>query len=217
MEKPMQPDLTRTKLRAIQYYYIDGTFEFTFGGLCLMLAFFFYIQATASENLSSSLFSLALMAIIPLGALLINRLIGRFKEQVTYPRTGYVAYQSSQPRQRMLRLGLKLGVAFIVGGSLAAYITITPKALDWMAALTSLIFGLVLAFIGFRSGLMRFYLLGMLVMLSGVVLSIMGYGNIPGLALFYSLTSLILFTSGGLTLWAYIHQNPPSNEVTDES
>jgi len=213
----MQPDPVRSKLRAIQYYYIDGTFEFTFGGLCLMLTGFFFIQATFPESLSSSLLNLALMVVIPLGAILINRLIVRFKEQVTYPRTGYVAYQSSQGSQRRTRLALKLGVSLIVGGAVAAYITRAPKALDWMSALTALAFGLVLTFIGFRSRLTRFYLLGFLVLLSGVVLSFLGYGNIPGLVLFYGLTSLILFTSGGLTLWSYIHHNPPSDEAADES
>ncbi len=213
----MQPDLMKTKLRAIQYYYIDGTFEFTFGGLCLLLAGFFFIQAAVPENLSANLLSLALMVVIPLGAILINHLIKRFKEQVTYPRTGYVAYQSSQGRQRRVRLALKIGVSLLVGGVVAVFITRTPKSLDWMAALTSLVFGLVLAFIGFRSGLSRFYLLGFLVLLSGMVLSSLGYGNIPGLALFYGLTSLILFSSGGITLWAYIHHNPPADEAARES
>ena len=213
----MQPDLVRSKLRAIRYYYIDGTFEFTFGGLCLFLAGFFFIQATVPDGLSGNMLSLALMVVIPLGAILINRLIVRFKEQVTYPRTGYVAYQSSQGSQRRVRLALKIGVSFIVGGAVAAYVTRTPKALDWMSALTALVFGLVLAFIGYRSGLVRFYVLGLLVLLSGVVLTWLGYGDIPGLALFYGLTSLILFTSGGLTLWAYLHNNPPSSEAADES
>jgi drug/metabolite transporter (DMT)-like permease len=213
----MQPDLTTTKLRAIQYFYIDGTFEFTFGGLCLFLAGFFFIQASVPDRLSGNLLSLALMVVIPLSAMLINRLIWRFKEQVTYPRTGYVAYLSEQGSQRRVRLALELGTAFIVGGAVAAYVTRKPETLDWMAALTSVVFGLVLAFIGFRSRLTRFYLLGMLVLLSGVVLSILGYGNIPGLALFYGLTSLILFCSGGMTLWAYIHHNPPANEAAHES
>ncbi|MFH2040200.1 MAG: hypothetical protein ABIJ65_12275, partial [Chloroflexota bacterium] len=180
----MQPDLNRPKLRAIQYYYIDGTFEFTFGGLCLFMAGFFFIQAAVPESLPANLLSLALMVVIPLGAILINQLIKRFKEQVTYPRTGYVAYQSSQGRQRRVRLALKIAVSLLVGTSVAVFITRTPKSLDWMAALTALVFGLVLAFIGFRSGLMRFYVLGFLVLLSGVGLSSLGYGNIPGLALF---------------------------------
>ncbi len=213
----MQSDLMKTKLRAVQYFYIDGTFEFTFGGLCLLLAGFFFLQATVPESLSANLLSLALMVIIPLGAMIINHLIRRFKEQVTYPRTGYVAYQSSQGRQRKMRQALKLGVSLIIGGSVAAFVIRTPKSLDWMSALTALVFGLVLAFIGFRSGLRRFYVLGFLVLLSGVALSSLGYGNIPGLALFYGLTSLILFTSGGMTLWVYIHHNPPADEAAHES
>ena len=55
----MQPDLVKTKLRAIQYYYIDGTFEFTFGGLCLLLAGFFYLQSVVADSQSGSLLNLA--------------------------------------------------------------------------------------------------------------------------------------------------------------
>jgi hypothetical protein len=213
----MQNDLSKTKKRAIQYYYIDGTFEFTFGGLCLLLAGYFFIQAAAPESLSSSIFSLSLMAIIPLGAMLINRLIGRFKEQVTYPRTGYVAYQSDAGNQRRLRIALKLGVGLVVGFAVAVFVVRTPQALDWMSALTALVFGLVLAFLGFRSGLLRFYLLGMLVLLVGVGLSSLGYGDIPGMAIFYALTGLIMLLSGGLTLWSYLHHNPPVDEAANES
>jgi hypothetical protein len=213
----MQPDLNKTKLRAIQYYYIDGTFEFTFDGLCLFLAGYFFIQATVPESLPASILSLALMVVIPLGAILINQLIKRFKEQITYPRTGYVAYQSSQGRLHRVRQALKIGMSLIIGASVAAFIIRTPESLDWVAALTALVFGLVLAFLGFRSGLTRFYVLGFLVLLGGVWLSLLGYGNIPGLALFYGLTSLILFTSGGLTLWTYLHHNPPADEAAHES
>lgn len=213
----MQPDLTKTQRRAIQYFYIDGTFEFTFGGLCLFLAGFFLLQSAVPDNLSGNLFNLALMVVIPLSAMLINRLIGHFKEQVTYPRTGYVAYQSAQGSQRRVRLALKFGVAFLVGGGVALFVSRTPQSLDWMSALTALVFGMVLVFIGLRSGLIRFYALGLLVGVTGLGLAWLGYGDIPGLARFYGLTSLILFASGGMTLRSYLRHNPPSDEAADES
>jgi len=50
-----------------------------------------------------------------------------------------------------------------------------------------------------------------------MILSFLGFGNMPGLALFYALAGLILLLSGGLTLWHYLRHNPLSDEVVNES
>jgi hypothetical protein len=214
----MQPDLSKTKLRAYQYTYIDGTFEFIFGGFCLLLAGFFYIQAAMPESLLSTILTMSLVIITPAGALLINRLVNRFKENVTYPRTGYVAFQ--RPKEglhRGVRVGFMLGLTAIIGGTVAAFITRTPQTLDWMPLLTGFVFGGVFFWIGFRSALPRFVVIALLILLCGLVLTLRGIGDMPGLSLFYALSGLILLLSGAFTLWRYLRRNPPTSGVTDES
>ncbi|OGN72239.1 MAG: hypothetical protein A2X25_00830 [Chloroflexi bacterium GWB2_49_20] len=108
------------------------------------------------ESLLSNILTMAFVIITPGGAILINHLVGRFKEQVTYPRTGFVAYQRPQGLHRGVHVGFALGMAAIIGGVMAAFITRSPKALDWMPGSTAFVFGSVLTWIGFRSALPRF-------------------------------------------------------------
>jgi hypothetical protein len=87
--------------------------------------------------------------------------------------------------------------------------------LDWMPGLTSIVFAFVFAWIGFRTSLPRFLLIGLLLFLSGVLLSVTGFGNILGLAYFYGVAGLLLLVSGFLTLRIYLHTNPMQDEVQD--
>ena len=214
----MQPDLSKTRLRAYQYLYVDGTFEFTFGGLCLLLAGYFYIQTAMPESLLSSILTMSFVVLTPVGAILINRLVNRFKENVTYPRTGYIVCQRpKEGLRRGVHVGLTLGLAASMGGTFAAFITRSPETLDWMPLLTGFVFGAVFVWIGFRSALSRFFVIATLILLSGLILTVRGIGNMAGLAPFYALSGLILLASGGLTLWQYLRRNPPSTGAVDES
>ena len=213
----MKQELNKSLLRAVQYHYIDGTFEFTFSGLCLVLAAFFYVQAKLPESLISTILMWLFVLIIPSGSILINRLVNRFKEKVTYPRTGYLSYQKPKGVNKAVKTGFAMGVTAIIGGLMAAIITRSPQALDWMPGLTSFVFAFVFAWIGFRSSLPRFLLLGFLLLLSGVLLSVTGFGNILGLSLFYAIAGLLLLVSGALTLRVYLLRNPRDVEVQDGS
>jgi uncharacterized membrane protein len=213
----MLPDQTRkTKLRAMQYHFIDGSFEFTFGGLCLLMAGYFTIQTNMPESLLSTILSMSFVVITSGGVFLIDRLVRRFKEQVTYPRTGYIAYQRPQGVRSGMRAGFMLGLAAIIGGSMAAFITRSPRSMDWMTGMTALVFAAALAWVGFRFALRRFYINAFLVFLSGFILTFIGMGNMPGLTLFYALAGGILLLSGGWTLLRYLHNHPASNQVSDE-
>ena len=212
----MQPDPEKSKLRAIQYFYIDGSFEFGFGGLCLLLAGFFFLQDSIRDGLVKGLLTFLFFVIFFGGSMLINRIIRRFKEQVTYPRTGYVSYQQPQKVRKGLRIGLMLILAVIVGAGFTTMVTRSPELIYWMPAVTSCVIGFVLTWLGFRSALPRFYGLGFLILITGVILSLLGQGDLPGLVMIYGLSGLILFLSGGLTLNAFIRHHPSTNEVEDE-
>lgn len=49
----MPDELKKSQLRAIQFFYVDGTFEFSFGFLCLLLAIYFYLAAHVQGWLSA--------------------------------------------------------------------------------------------------------------------------------------------------------------------
>ena len=213
----MQPDLTQTKRRAAQYFFIDGSFELTFGALCLLLAGYFYIQVVLPSSLFSFFLTILFVMLIFGGTIVTNRFVRRFKERITYPRTGYIVYHSPRKRNRGLRVILVLGLMAVMIDLLVDILTNREKSMLWIPTLTALFLGFLLAFIGYRSRLPRFYGIAFLVILIGASLSWFGYGDISGLMYFFGMISLILFLSGGLTLWSYLRRNPPSEEVGNES
>jgi hypothetical protein len=208
-------DLRRPQLRALQYFYIDGSFEFGFGLMSLSLALFFYLEAHVQGWLSA-LVDASLILVMIGGAWLVRRLTGWLKEQVTYPRGGYAAYPRKQGRRRGIRL--LIGAA---AGGLAAVLAVVltadgaggPAA---MPILSGVLLGLVLAFIGWRARLSRFYLLGGLSAAAGLYLGWSGLGNEPGLMVYYLAFGLILFASGGLTLRAYLRSTPGAGGGPEE-
>ncbi len=78
----MTDDLNTPQLRAIQYFFVDGSFEFGFGLLCLILAAFFYAE-THVQGWLLTLVSSSLVLLMIGGAWLINQLIKLLKERLT--------------------------------------------------------------------------------------------------------------------------------------
>jgi hypothetical protein len=203
---------SRPQLRAVQYYYVDGTFEFSFGGLCLLLAIYFFIEGTLPESLLSNLLNMAFVLIVVGGAFLVNRLVQRLKERITYPRTGYVAYKQVEGSKRIARIFLVVFSAAFTGAFMAVFFSDRPDSLNWMPGMSGLFFAAVMAWLGFRVALPRFYLLAAVLFLIGGGLTVSGIRDMLGLAIFYALTSLVLFLSGGLTLWQYLRQTRSPEE-----
>jgi len=202
---------SRSQLRAIQYWYIDGTFEFGFGLLCLILALYFFVEIHTQGTWISGLIDASLVLFILGGAWLINRLLRQLKERITYPRAGYVSY----PRKNMKR-GWRLLLGMVIGGAISAItiLLVTNESIQF--AVMPLISGCVLAFVlvimGWRSALPRFYLLAGVSAGIGITLAFAGLGNYIGVAVYYLAISMVLFASGAYTLRTYLRQNPIPEE-----
>jgi hypothetical protein len=212
----MNRDLKEPGLRAVRYWYVDGTFELAFGGLCLLLAVYFYAQAALADSWMAGLLSGLLILVLIGGGYLVARLTRAVKERLTYPRTGYVSY----PRERGMRRGLRIAVIFaasaLTAGLLVLFVAGRPNGFELVPGVTGLIFGAVIALIGYRTSLPRFYLLAVLSLVLGAGLSIGGLGEGLDLAAFYGALSLVLFTFGGVTLRRYLRHNPAPAEAADE-
>jgi hypothetical protein len=128
---------SRPQLRAIQYFFVDGTFEFGFGLLCLILAVYFYLE-NHTTGLVSALLDASLVLVLIGGAWLVNRLVKRIKENVTYPRTGYVAYRREQGKRRGWRVAAGLLLGGLVGAIGAVLVTSPHPRMNVMPAFTGL-------------------------------------------------------------------------------
>ena len=212
----MNRDLKEPGLRAARYWYVDGTFELAFGGLCLLLAVYFYAQAALADSWMAGLLSGLLVLVLIGGGYLVNRLTRALKERLTYPRTGFVSYQRERGMRRSVRIAVIFAASALIAGLLVLFVAGRPNGVELMPGVTGLIFGAVIAFIGYRTALLRFYLLAALSLVFGAGLSVSGLSEGLDLAAFYGALSLVLFTFGGVTLWRYLRDNPGPAEAPDE-
>ncbi len=211
----MSDDLEQPALRAVRYWYVDGTFELAFGGLCLLLAVYFCAQAIVRDSWIAALLSVIFVVVIVGGGRLFARLLRVLKERLTYPRTGYVAYRRMRGTQRGVRIAVVAAVAAMLADLLTVLVIRRPEGLKLVAGATGLIFGGALAWTGYRAGLPRFYVLAVLSLLIGAAISVSRLDQDLGLSIFYGALSVALLTSGGVTLGRYLRHNPPPEEAPD--
>jgi hypothetical protein len=205
----MKTELDKAVKRTQRYWHIDGLTEIAFGGICLLLCAYFYLEMVVPKGTQlSNLLGSAFLLIILTGSLLAGRFVNALKNRITYPRTGYVAYRKAGSIHRWISAGLGLIIAFLASSLLAA----SPSSLDRLPAITGLILGAVLLYFGYKFSLMRFYILSIFSLVAGFILAFSGTGNDLGLVIFYGLISLALFASGSKTLRTYLKENQQLQE-----
>jgi hypothetical protein len=211
-------ELSKKQRHALQYWYVDGTFEFTFGGLCMVLGIYFYTQAAMPDTLLSNVLDMFFVLVVIGGAFLFNRLSMMLKERITFPRTGYVAYKSKPEPGRAVSLLIRGVVCALVAVVMVFLLTNRSngsgglQGMDWMPAISATIFSVAWLFVGWRTALPRFYVIAVLSLLGGIVITIIRLSNNHGLAAYYGLMAAILFASGAIKLWGYLHENPAPKE-----
>lgn len=202
--------LQNAQKRAFQYWYVDGTFEFSFGGLCLLLAAYFYAQALLAGYRQANLLVEMLLFLLVFigGGLLVNRLVMALKERITFPRTGYISFPRKTASNRWGRLLLIAGISAIVSAGMVLLLSNRPVGFDWTVTASGLLFGAVVIYLGFRTGAGRFFIHAALSIGLGIAF---GVANLPeniGLTAFYGLLGLGMLLVGGISLWQYLRQNP---------
>jgi len=79
--------------RVRRYWFKDGLGEMMVGGLFLLLALYFAGHRWLPSNTNAPMYlDGSLVFILIVGIFFTRRLIGIFKTNITYPRTGYVEY-----------------------------------------------------------------------------------------------------------------------------
>lgn len=200
--------LQNAQKRAMQYWYVDGTFEFSFGGICLILAAYFYVSHLLTDSWMGGLMMVFFILVMLGGGWLVNRLVMSMKELITFPRTGYVSFARKTGSSRWGRALLLGSVAGIISALMTLLLANRPIGFDWMVTASGLLFGAVVTYLGFRTGAARFFVNAAISFALGIAL---GFVNLPenlGLAVFYGLLGLALLIVGGISLWQYLRQNP---------
>lgn len=213
----MENKLLDVEQRIKRYWYSDGIAELSSGGMFILLGLYFGIQGYFGEgSLVSVILQVSLVFLMMGGIFGVRWLVNTLKIRLTYPRTGYVEYRSSekdttQRRYVVAAVAMIIAVASMV---LVKYIRI----LDSMVLITGIIVSVVfIALRGKSSGLTRFYFLGGFSFLLGVGLSFDGLPDEYNLALFYGLLGVAILISGGVVLRRYLIENPMPVDAEDNN
>ena len=201
MKDPIKDVMRQT----MSYWYVDGLNELSIGALLLALGFFYVVLGmTGPSKTISQLSSVGLPFLIVLGALLGRRVVSRLKERLTYPRTGYVACATSRVEIKVWTI--LIGVAAAVG----MVLLVTYFKLDWLVkASPAVLLAILIAFVGLKYGLRRFYWLAVYTLLLGVPMTLLPLGDNFNLALFWLGFGAGMIVSGGLTLRGYLQNTQP--------
>ena len=214
----MSDQIMKPQRRVIQYQYADGMYEFDTGLDYLVMTAYLYATSFLDPHFSPKIFELLYLAACLLiyvgGQMLIVLMIQKMKDHFIYPRSGYVSYPKKADRswqEKMLSVIIFMGV-IMVG---IVFLSKFPGAAKWLPALTGLIIALRVSFSTFRARLARFYLLGAISVLVGIVVSLGSIGWEQGFILCLAVMSLIFGISGSITLWTYLHQTrPPEADIS---
>ena len=187
-----------------QYWNIDGLAEIAIGGFFLLLSLNFFGIVLLPDGPIRIILGVAGTPLLVILAIWVGkRGVEILKTRLTYPRTGYIAYQQPSKKRRWI----SWIIAAVITGLLIILIYIFdlgPGA--WMPLVDGIFLGLLLLLI--NRGFLRFYLLAAASFLSGLLLAYANVAGNLGHAAFYGLMGTALVLSGALTLRAYLFKNP---------
>ncbi|KAA3648738.1 MAG: hypothetical protein DWQ07_00645 [Chloroflexi bacterium] len=194
---------TIQKTRA--YWFSDGIAELLIGTLFVIAALFMLIQLLAPPAIRGFA-SLGFPLVILFGSFMSRKLIMRFKERITYPRTGYIEYQ--KPSGFRIPFALIMGLVF---GALIAWLITSADGsaiIDWMPIIQGFVVALIWVMIAYQGGgITRLYGVALVSIMLGFIQKLIWKSEMLGSVFFFSFLGLILIISGGLTLRSFLETN----------
>lgn len=204
----MQSNVSDVEQRVKRYWYTDGIGELIGGGMFMLMGVYFALQEYfGSSSALGGILQVSLILLLVGGMYVGRRLINALKNRITYPRTGYVEYYADEHSLKRRRI-LSALLAFLVSVLTMVFVRMF-QIFDAIVAVTGVAVGFILMFLRAKaSGLARFYVLGAVSIVLGLVLSVSGLPNGYSLGLFYGLMGVCFMLSGGFTLQSYLQENP---------
>jgi hypothetical protein len=217
---PTEVAIRRSGRRILQYELVDGSFELLFAVLFLLMGGILFVQAAMPRSLWSDLLAgPGFLIFFPGVAYLLDRLVRRLKERLTWPRSGYLVRKPAPEVSPQVRRTIYIGIpvlTLLILSLLAIYRPILIPA--GSAAVTAnlpiftIFFSLMLSgvwiLIGWRLGLRRFFLVALLTLAIGAGTAFSLRDDLVSLAASFAAEALVLGISGLVTLLAYMRRNP---------
>lgn len=194
-----------------KYWYVDGLSEIA-GGLIIFAAGLTYWLVSTLEDTSIKfiLLMVAQPAVIIVGSLLVQKILPRIKERLTYPRTGYLTFRKPPKKRRFKRI-LVVGLLAVV---VSALVTMISSALptQYLPLLSSVFLTIFSIYIAYQTAVPRFYGIAFLMLLLGAAISFINPGKTLPYTLFFCGIGIIWIISGVITLIGYLNKTSPQME-----
>lgn len=207
----MNDKIDHTVQRTRQYWFIDGLAELSVGGLFILLAVYFFIQAILPAGSPALLIFQLSFVFLLFGMIFFSRyMLKKLKDRITFPRTGYVSYKKASKKQKLL----STSIAFTIAAIPMIIFFVTPFSFNWIPVFTGLLVGAIWLISALRIGLLRLYLQALLSLILGVLISLVNLDAYPSLAIYYGVMGIVLALSGGIVLSNYLRRHP---EIKNDS
>lgn len=206
----METQIAQAPRRTAGYWYADGLVELGTGLLLVLMAAMFTLDALAPAGSLPAGFSALWLPLILLGGMLLLSLVLRaVKRRLTFPRTGYVAYERTRPARKVLA-GL---IGGLVSLSLVLLLASRPGWLSALPAVQGGVVALVWFFLSYRIGAWRLALVGLASLAAGLAASLAALPPSIGAAAVFGTTGLASLVSGALVLAHYLRTTSPPAEA----
>ncbi len=203
-----EQSLQEARGRAARYDYEDGTIEIGHGAVYAVLGVLLWLfDAMSTGGQYKWLYAVGVLAFSFVSAAVVGSLVSRYKQRITYPRTGRVHYErpaSAEAWDAILLIGASLLVA---GGAI-----FIEGRYTGVGAIVGATIALLLFFAGRRALLARMQWIALLPLLIGLVSAYLGIDDTFASALIMAGAGLALLLSGILAMRSYLAANPDPTE-----
>ncbi len=201
-------NLTR---RTFQYWYNDGLTELAAGALILLIGLINLALALLNSSTLNQMSLIFQPLVLVGGFFAINGIVKPLKERFVYPRTGYVAYHKPEGRRLHLLRALAAVLGMVIAIAAAVLLRVINEA--WIPAFVGLALAMFMTYLGFKLGLIRFFVVAGFTILLGFAAAWFQLNDLYAKAFIYGGFGLALIVSGGLTLRHYFRSTqPPAGE-----
>lgn len=205
----MKTNLDELMRKTRTYWYEDGLAETLAGLFFITLSAWLLVDwSTANDAPHKWLFSPGLVVLVFAWVFSARRIIDWFKQRITYPRTGFVAYRLP-PRRARLPLAVMAGV---IGGAVAIAITVSLMYRQDIGRVIPIVLGggvaVLFVYLGSDLGLPRFYVQAACSLLAGLFLAWLTADMGLAIGLYYGLLGVAVTVAGIVTLARYLRAAP---------
>jgi hypothetical protein len=208
----MRDQIDEYAKRTMRYWYVDGLSEIAGGVVVLLLALVFLIGGLMEPGPTTDWFlALGQPAIVLIGAITARRWVGRMKERLTYPRTGYVAYRRPQGRKGFRLIAATIGISVALGVVFGVIANIIQPR--WIPGISGAVIALLLAYLAYDNGIRRFYIMALYTLFLGLLVVTLQLSGTFSTPLFFCGFGLGWIVSGAVTLRHYLKTTKPASSV----